>query len=351
MAELTLDAFNDDAFSNATMTAQVNTNIPFVPGFLGSLGVFTGEGVYTTTVAFDDENGNLSLIETSPRGAAPSQSKNSKGTTRHLSTVRLAREAVITADQVSGVRVLGTANQLQTAERLVYKRVEGPTGLKAQLGFTLEHFYLGAIDGVVYDADGTSVLWDYFAHYGQSRPGLTTWDFGAFTADGSEFGKACLKLRRAQTKALNGFSLAGAAPVALCGDDFYDAAWGNKEVTQARQLAVTGNMQAPEIIAQHDAYDSFKYGGITWVNYRGSDDTKVAVPADEARLFAMGVPGLFKTYFAPADTWDFVNTEGLPSYMLQREERQTSSLRTFEVQSNPLAICLRPKSLLRLKKA
>lgn len=351
MADITLDIFNNDAFSGATMTAHVNTHIPFIPGFLGSLGIFTGEGVYTIVVGFDDENGNLSLIQSSPRGSAPSQSKNSKGVTRYLETVRLAREAVIYADQVAGVRVLGTANQLQTAERMVYKRVEGATGLKAELGYTLEHLYLGAVDGVVYDADGTTVLWDYFSTYSVARPALTTINFGALAADKRDFAATCLTLRRAMSKALNGFSLATLMPVALCGDDFYDAVWNNKEVTEAAKLAATGNMKAPEIISEHEVFASFKYGGIVWVNYRGSEDGKVEVPADGARLFPMGVPGLFKTYFAPADTWEFVNTEGLPSYMLQRPERQTSSARTFEVQSNPLPMCLRPKSLFRLKKA
>jgi hypothetical protein len=68
-------------------------------------------------------------------------------------------------------------------------------------------------------------------------------------------------------------------------------------------------------------------------------------------MFMTGVPGLFPVFYAPADTWDFVNTEGLPSYMLQRIERQTSSQRTFEVQANPLPMCMRPLHLLTLTKS
>jgi hypothetical protein len=34
--------------------------------------------------------------------------------------------------------------------------------------------------------------------------------------------------------------------------------------------------------------------------------------------------------------------------MLQRPERQTSSRRVFEIQSNPLVAVLRPRSLIRL---
>lgn len=352
MAELTLDIFNNDAFANASMTAFVNQNIPFIPGFLGSLGIFTGQGVYTKTVAFDDEDGNLTMISTTPRGSAPEQSKNTKGKTRHLDTVRLAREAVIYADQVAGVRQLGTASQLQTAERLVYKRIEGPVGLKAALGYTLEHFYLGATDGVVYDADGTTVLWDYFAHYGVSRPAALDFAFSTATSDGGTIAKQCMALKRQMVGALNGFPTpAGARIVVLCGDNFFDAAYTNKEVVKARQTGATGRSDASDIISQNKAYSSFEYGGVTWVNYRGSEDASVAINTDVARAFMVGVPGLFQTYFSPADTWDFVNTEGLPSYLIQRRERQTESARAFEIQSNPLAMCLRPKSLARLTKS
>lgn len=351
MPDITLDIFNGDAFSAATMTNHVNMNIPFVPGFLGSLGMFPAQGVYTRTVAFDDENGNLRLIQSSPRGSAPSQSENTKGKTRHIDTVRLAREAVIFADQAASVRVLGTSNELQTAERLVWKRVEGPTGLKAELGYTLEHMYLGAIDGQVYDADGTTLLWDYFNIYGVNRPAPVDFAFSTTGVDTAVITDACMKKKRLMVKALNGFSLAGAITVNLCGDNFFDDFYNSKEVVASRKAQGQGNMEAPKIISENKAYSSIRYGEEIWVNYRGDDAGKVAIPTDEGRSFMMGVPGLFGTFFSPADTWEFVNTEGLPSYVFQRPERQTSSARVFEIQSNPLPMCLRPLHMRRLTKS
>jgi hypothetical protein len=240
---------------------------------------------------------------------------------------------------------------LRTVQDLVNARISGPVGLKAELGYTLEHMYMGAIDGQVYDADNSTLLWDYFDTYNVTRPAATNFAFSTATSDGGTLLGQAQVLKRAMVRALNGMALAGAQIVALCGDNFFDAAWTNKEVLAARKVGATSNDNAPAIIADNKAFSSFNYGGVNWVNYQGSDDGKVSVDTDSARAFMMGVPGLFGTFFAPADTWEFVNTLGLPSYVMQRPERQTSSQRVFEVQSNPLAVCLRPLSLRRLTKS
>lgn len=349
MPELTLDVFDGEAFRPITLTNWVNETVPFQPNFLTSLGLFQSSGgVYTTDVAFDDVSGALSLIAASPRGSAPSQSQGPKGRTIKVPTVRLAREAVITADQVAGVRVMGST-ALQSAQRLVYSRVEGPLGLKANLGYTFEYHQLGAIDGIAYDADGATELWNYFSIYGVARPAAIALPLAAGAGTTTAPLKTALTaLKREMVKELNGLVLSGARIVILCGDNFFDKIDGCAEVVEARKVQATGNSNAPAVIADNKAFSSLVYGDCVFVNYRGSEDGKVGVATDEGRAFMMGVPGLFQSFFAPADTWDFVNTEGLPSYLIQRRERQTESARVFEVQSNPLHMNMRPKHARRL---
>lgn len=348
MNTLTFDIYDGDAFRPTTLTDWVNRFVPFQPTFLSSLGLFQASGgVYTTDVAFDDENGTLTLIKTSPRGSAPEQSQGTKGRTFKVPTVRLAREAVITADQVAGVRVLGST-VLQSAQRVINSRIEGPTGLKAALSYTFEHMQLGAVDGIVYDADNSTVLWDYFSFYGVSRPASVALPIKPTATLDTPLKKALTALKRSMVSELNGLSTTGARIIILCGDTFFDDIDNCPEVVAARKIQATGNSNAPAIIADNKAYSSFVYGDCIFVNYRGSEDSKVAVPTDGGRAFFLGVPGLFPTFFAPADTMDFIGTEGLPSYLLQRRERQTESSRAFELQSNPLFMNMRPKHVRRL---
>jgi hypothetical protein len=352
-ASITMDIFNGSGFTNASLTGWVNVNVPFVPGLIGSLPMmFKAQPVYTTSVEFDDENGSLTLIPATPRGSAPTGGGVApKGTLRMLKTVRLAREAAIYADTVSNVRVLGGASQLKTAQDLVYSRIEGPFGKKAELSMTLEHMYLGAIDGVVLDADNATTIWDYFAFYGVSRPAAVNTNFSTLMAEAAAFATQITKAKRVAIKALNGLLLGGAIPIVLCGDDYYDAAWGSAELTYARAKGATGSPNAMQEISKSTPYGSFIYNETLFINYRGTDDgSTVSIPTAEGRLFYANVPGLFPTFFAPADTWDFVNTQGLPSYLIQRRERQTESCRVFEIQSNPLTMNMRPKHVQRLVK-
>lgn len=344
MATNILDAFDGDAFNIVNLTNSIQ-NVPFAPHLLGDMGLFHAEGSPTTDIAVEIENGTLSVIPTSPRGSAPSQTVGTKRKVRKVETAHIAKEAAVYADQVQNVRAFGT-DALQTLEGLVMARVNGPFGLRAQIELTHEYHRMGAIDGVVLDADGTTELWNWFDFFGETRPATEEVDFDAMTVDGSDFEVQATGLVRTITRELGGLVLTGMQPVALCGDNFFDRVYGNKEVKAARKNRDTG--KDGDVFGASKAFQRVTYGGITWANYRGTDDGKVAVPTDGARLFPAGVPGLFQCHYAPADTWDAANTPGLPVYLLQRRERQTESARVFEAQSNPLHLCIKPKALRRL---
>lgn len=345
-----LDVFSGDAFRNVALSAYVNETAPFAPGLLSSLGLFTSEGIMSPDVAFEEIGGVLRLISSTPRGAPPSQQAHQKPKIRKLPTSHLKREAHINADELLGTRLVGSMSPA-TAQGLIDRRVEGPTGLKTEMAYTWEHMYLGAIDGQVYDGDNATILYDFFAFYGVNRPAALVLSFSTMTDKTGLLRAFAQKLKRQMTKALAGMAIGSAYPMVLCGDNFFDALTTCAEIVIAQRTGAFGKVDASDIVGQNLAYSTILFAGIVWVNYRGSDDTAVSVPTDEARAFMVGVAGLFQSYFAPADTFETISEVGLPFYLLQRPEAQTSSRRVFELQSNPLTACTRPLSLARITKS
>lgn len=339
-----MDIFNQDAFSAVSLTGEI-VKTHYTPQFLGNMGLFQADGIYTTDIAIEELDGSLTVIATSPRGAPPEQSSNPKRKLRKFSTVRLAREGAVNADQVQNVRAMGSETELQTVQGLINDRFNGPFGLRAAMELTHEYHRLGAIQGKVMDADGTTVLFDWYSEFGVAEPAEVDLDLdNANPAEGALL-KKCHAVKRSAIQALGGLPTAQMELVALCGDNLFDDFTTHKEVRDVWKVAQQG-----AALAENRAYDQVRFGGITWINYRGTDDGKVGIGTDKARLFPRGVPGVFQMLFGPADTFEFVNTKGLPVYAMMPKERQTSRSAVVEVQSNPLTICTRPLALRSMKR-
>lgn len=344
------NVFTGDAFSVLTLTTQVN-NVPFSPHFLGTLGLFTTDGVRTTDIAVAQRNGTLSVVGTSSRGAPPGEVMHSKRDMRKATVSHIALEAEVNADEVQnalGDALLTGAPQLQVAEGLIQDRLNGPFGLRARIELTHEYHRLGGIKGVVVDADG-STLYDWFSFFGLAALADHNTNFGTLTAGGAEFEVECAGLKRDMLHELEGMPAAFTVPVVLCGDNYFDQVYSNAEVKDARKTRDFGTA-SPDVFTLNKAFATVQYGGINFVNYRGTKDGTVGIATDEGRLFPMGVPGLFQMLFGPPDIMGQTNMKGLPVHAFMPPERQTSRRVVVEAQSNPITLCVRPRSLRRLTK-
>lgn len=344
-----MDVFAGSPFRALTLTQVINET-PFTPQYLGGTGLYSYEGVRTIDVAVQSRNGSIEVIQTTERGAPAEQATHDKRKMRKAPCSHIKIEDQIGADEIQNA-LNDAANtsvpQLQTAQELIQERGEGPVGLRARIELTHEYHRMGGIDGVVLDKDG-SVLYDWFEFFGMVRPDPVVTNFGALTPEKGDFEVQCTQLVRAMTDELDGLPVMTMNPVALCGDNYYDQIYSNKEVKAARKNADTG--RESDVFTSSKAYKSFTYGGITWVNYRGTKDGKVGIPTNEGRLFAAGVPGLFQMLFGPPDIMGLTNTKGAPVFMFMPPERQTSRMAVIEAQSNPLTFCARPLHLRRLTK-
>ncbi len=96
--------------------------------------------------------------------------------------------------------------------------------------------------------------------------------------------------------------------------------------------------------ANSGVWASIELFNITWVNYRGI--TGVTIPTDEVRFVPLGVPGLFRTVYAPADYIETVNTMGLEMYV-KTMRMQNDKGEAVEYQCNVLHYVTRPAVLMR----
>lgn len=343
------DVFSGDAFSALTLTAQIN-NVLFAPNFLGSLGVYYVDGLTTTDVAISERNGKLEILSTAERGAPPQQNDRPTRNMRKVSCCHIPVEDYVTADEVRnaiGDALLTGQPQLQSTQGLIEDRMNGPFGLRARIELTHEYHRIGGITGKVLDKDG-SELYDWYDIMGVSALVDHDTAFGSLTADGGTFEVECTQLKRTMVDELEGLPVTAMRAVALCGDNYYDQVYSNKEVKAARKNRDTG--RDSDVFSQDKAYSSFSYGGITFVNYRGTSDGVVGIDANKARLFPLGVPGLFQMLFGPPNVMG-MPSKGLPVHAYMPPESQTSKRATIEAQSNPLTVNLRPRAARWLTKS
>ena len=334
-----LDIFSSSAFSMVALTDAIN-QMPFVPGRIGQLGLFREQGVSTTSVMIEEREGNLTLVETTSRGAPAVQHVANKRKARSLSVPHVALEDTILADEVQNVRAFGSENQLEGVQNVVNQRL---SEMAAKIDATLEHLRIGAIKGLILDADGSAVIYDLFTEFGVTAYTEVDFDLDNASPAPGAVKKKCHDIRRKIEDEL------GVVPYdhihAMCGPDFFDDLITHPEVEKAYERWLDG-----AFLRQGQARGSFEYAGILFEEYRGKVGSVDFTDAAKAYFFPVGVPGLFRQYNAPADFVETANTIGLPRYAKQAVDQQFARWVMLHVQSNPLPICTRPRVLLKGKR-
>lgn len=336
---LLTDIFNTDAFSVVSLTDAI-LKAPHKPGLIGEIGLFREGGITTTTVVVEEKDGQLFLIESTPRGGPGSTIGAKKRTARSFLVPHLERDSTIMADEVQDVRAFGSEMQVEGVQAVVNERL---ATLRAMHEVTLEHHRVGAIQGKILDADGTTVLFDLFTEFAVSQQ---TKDFALSAATTNVRGEVIAATRLSEDE-LEGQMVTDY--VGLCSDGWFDDFVGHDKVKETFL-----NWSAAQELRE-DVRRGFRFGGVTWVNYRGkvkaSDDATDVnfIPANEA--FLVPRADIFRTYFAPADFIETVNTVGLPLYSKISVDQELNRWAKVHSQSNPMCLCLRPRAVIRLTKS
>ncbi len=331
-----LDAFGADNFTTLSMTDAIN-KIPFVPGRAGALGLFEEFGVSTTTIFLEERDGVLSLIQTTARGAPAVQHSSNDRVARSLVIPHIALEDQIQASELQDVREFGSEGNHIGVQTEVDRKV---AEMAMSVDATLENLRIGAIKGTILDADGTTVIANLFTEFGVTQ--LATVDFDFSVASVGDIRTDCHGIIRDMEDEMP--NLVYDHVHSFCGDLFFDELVAHAEVREAYARWVD-NGQAGEFLRQSLARRAFPYAGVMFENYRGSVGGTKFVADGDAHFFPVGVTGLFRNPFAPADFAETVGTLGLPRYAKQAVDQRFQRFVDVHVQSNPLPYCTRPKVL------
>lgn len=340
-----LNVFEQDAFGVISLTDSIN-NLPFVPGRAGQVIDWNERGITTTSVMIEEQDGVLQLLNPTPRGGAGETKAKDKRRARSLLVPHYQHDDAINADEVQGVRAFGSETEVQSVMGLVNQRLQEAVSLV--LDPTLEYQRLGAVKGLILNADG-STLYDLFTEFGVSQETEIDFDLDNASPASGALRKACAGAVRKVANNLGGVGFTGVH--AFCGDAFFDDLLAHVEVVDSYKGTPMAQVLREGYIYPNGnkVYGAFEFGGIVWENYRGQNGANAMVHTDKCHIFPVGVPGLFRTVYAPADYIETVNTVGLPRYSKQWLAQNGKRVE-MESQSNPLSYCTRPKVLLKGKR-
>jgi len=337
-----LDIFNNDAFTVTSLTDAMR-EIKYVPSYISSLGLFTVTPIDTLDVAIEkDAAQQYSIVPASPRGGVGDMVGRTRRSMRRLSVPHFQRDDAMYADEVQSVRAFGTKDQVETLQRKIAVRAAEHS---QSFALTEEYHRLAVITrGQLLDKDG-SVLYDYFTEMGEAQPTEIDWDLDNANLSIEQLRQKSADLYRALGATLDGLPLRGV--LAICGDAFYDALVNNKVVNDlmkgfdAALTLRTGFLGTDN--PQDGTWGAVNLFNITWVNYRGA--LGVSIDSDKCKFVPLGVPGLFRTVYAPADYIETVNTMGQRLYAKQWRMPNDKGVQ-MEFQTNALHYVTRPRVLM-----
>lgn len=329
-----MDIFNNNAFSMNSLTTAIQ-DIEFRPSFLGSLGIFDSKPIRTLGFSIERKDNNLRIIKADRVGDPRQRQTKDRRNIRNLEVIRLAKTDELQASEIQGIRAFGSQTELQSvAEEVAIRQIKLVEDLEA----TKERHRLGAINGLLLDSDD-SVIEDYFDLWGITRPSNITFNWATRTDNSSFVNQNVI---RPIAQSLGGRFMPGSRIIALCGPQFFDAMGDNDEYKDTHK-----GFEDARMLRKSDVYGSREAYDITWYEYRGTDDgTRISIPPNECKFIVTGVKDLFQVAYAPAPTFEYVNTLGLPMYSRIVEDKKRDEYLELDVESHLLHHCTSPESLL-----
>lgn len=334
------DYLADPRYSVRNMTATIE-NIPNMYTLLADLGMFPEQGIPTTYVEIEAKRGTLNIIPTSQRGGPRPTVQRDQRNLRVLKTIFMALDDTLRPSDLQNLPAFGNPYGFDMFDRLLMERMDRIARAYRQ---THEYMRWGALRGNVYDADGTTVLYNCYTEMGESQVSFD-FLFGATGTNGPT--DAVMAVRRYFEQNALGEPIQGM--IFFCSAGFMD-----KLRNHPNYVKVWENQQtlATPII---EGMEAFRSGNNLFIEHNGrathlaADGTTVThefVPADEAIGVPVGTIETFRSYFAPAEMMSAVNLPGQSMYVSLKELDHDGGIE-IHTQSAPLFVVQKPRLVVR----
>lgn len=324
----------ENAFTQTEIAAAINV-IPNNYGRLQQLNVMPVQGVTSREVAIEEQNGSLALIPTEAIGGPGRVGGENKRKLRTFSVPKLVYDEHVSTADVDRIRAFG-GNVRANMATLLNQRL---AAARAKHDITLEHMRMGALKGLIMDADGTTPIVDLYSAFGITAK---TVDFVLGTA-ATDVAAKCREVRRHIEDNLLGDMMSSVR--VEVSPEFFD-----KFTNHANVKAAYANYQEAAQRLGGDMRDGFSFAGLNFVEYRaqaaGTGGNIRFIAAGDGHAYPLGTSSTFATFVAPADFNESVNMLGQVYYAKVLPARFD---RGYDVhtQSNPLPMCMRPGVLVR----
>jgi Phage major capsid protein E len=340
--------FTHPAFAMASMTAAINL-VPNRYGRMEELRLFPAKPVRTRQIVVEEQNGVLNLLPSLPPGSPGTVGIRGKRKVRSFVIPHIPHDDVVLPEEVQGLRAFGSETEMESIAGVMARHLET---MRNKHAITLEHLRMGALKGVILDADG-STIYNLYNEFEIDQK-VINFELGSVvsgkwvssSADTDVHG-ACSDVLSHIDHSLLGEYMDGVH--CLCSPEFFRALVSHPNVKEAYKNYQQG------IMLINDVRAGFTFGGITFSEYRGQATdangvTRRFIGPGEAHAFPLGTIDTFGTYFAPADFNETANTLGQVLYAKQ-EPRKFDRGTDLHTQSNPLPMCHRPGVLVKLTMA
>jgi hypothetical protein len=347
-----------NGFQVADWTQELVT-IPNTWGTIGQLGLFSEDAVSQHVVYFEEQNFSINVVGDRTRGTRNNQNAGQSRKIHTFSVPHFPLDDYISPQDLQGQRAyaVGGANP-ENVETLDLVRARKMVRIRKNHAITLEYARAQLITaGTVYAPNGT-VVQDWNAEFGVTRHSI---DFLLGTSTTDVMGKIEEGIAYIQDNA-NGETVLGT--LVLCSPEFFQKLISHPRVQTAYQYYMNGNQQplrdrlaAAGILANAQATQTlgmhrvFDYGGTVFLEMRDAlpvnGTTTRLLSANSAYMIPTGTTETFKTWYSPANRFEFVNTLGEPVYMFETQDPNGTKI-DIQTETNFVNGTMRPQLIVNL---